>query len=225
MPEHSQSELQDEAPRLLREVAYERLRDAITTGELLPGTPLSETQLSKELEISRTPVREALQQLEREGLVHIIPGRAITVAAPSMQEVMDVVHMRYMLEPEVARLAAKSGTEEMRETLRQTIEQMVVAAEKGDRAGWSRLDTLFHETIGEACANKLMGKIAFQMRNRVHYTINDPQTSLKRIVECTAEHKAVADAILAGDPSGAEQAVRDHLNKLRESYFQRFAHL
>ena len=214
-----------DSPRLLRDVAYDRLREAITTGELLPGAPLSETQLSKELEISRTPVREAIQQLEREGLVQIIPGRAITVAAPSLQEVMDVVHMRYMLEPEVARLVAKTGTADMRETIQQTIEQMVVAAEKGDLPGWSRLDTLFHEAITEACTNKLMAKVSFQMRNRVHYMINDPQTSLKRIIDCTAEHKAVADAIIAGEPDEAERAMRLHIEKLRESYFHRFAHL
>ena len=103
-----------EAPKLLRDVAYERLRDAITRGELLPATPLSEVQLAREMEISRTPIRQALQQLALEGLVRAIPGCAIRVAAPSINEVMNVVHMRRVLEPELARLAAKYVTTEMK---------------------------------------------------------------------------------------------------------------
>lgn len=215
----------DEAPKLLRDVAYERLRDAITYGELAPGTPLSEVQLAREMEISRTPIREALQQLEREGLVQIIPGRAVSVAAPSMTEVMDVVHMRYVLEPELVRLAARSVTQEMKQTLGHTIEQMMVAAKKGDREGWSRLDTLFHETLSEACPNKILSKQAMQMRNRVHYMINDPQTDIKRVLACTDEHKAIADAIIAGKPKEAESAMRVHIEKLRTSLFERFAHV
>ncbi len=215
----------ESAPKLLRDVAYERLRDAITHGELLPATPLSEVQLAKEMEISRTPIREALQQLEREGLVQIIPGRVVTVAAPSMKEVMDVVHMRSVLEPELARLAAKYATENMKKTLEQTIEQMSVAAKKGDRNAWSRLDTLFHEVLSDACPNKLLSKQAMQMRNRVRYMVNDPKTDLARLIECTTEHKAVVDAIIAGNPDETESAMRIHIEKLRASLFERFAHL
>ena len=214
-----------EEPRLLREVAYERLRDAITYGELLPGTPLSDSQLSKELEISRTPVREALQQLEREGLVQIIPGRAVTVASPSMQEVMNVVHLRYLLEPEIARLAARTASDESIEILRQAVEQMEIAAKKGDRLGWSRLDTLFHETLSEASTNDLLGKMALQMRNRVHYMVSEPQTNRSRILSCTLEHRAIVDAIANRDPDQAEALMREHLNHLRSSLFERFAHL
>ena len=215
----------EQAPKLLRDVAYEKLRDAITYGELLPATPLSEVQLAKEMEISRTPIREALQQLEREGLVQIIPGRAVSVAAPSMKEVMDVVHMRYVLEPELARLATKSVTEEMKRTLADTVEQMMIAVEQEDRVAWSKLDTLFHEVLSEACPNKLLSKQAMQMRNRVHYMINDPQTDLKRVKACTLEHKAIADEIIAGNPEKAEQAMREHIEKLRLSLFERFAHV
>lgn len=215
----------EEAPKLLRDVAYERLRDAITYGDLLPATPLSEVQLAKEMEISRTPIREALQQLAREGLVQIIPGRAVSVAAPSMKEVMDVVHMRYILEPELARLAAKSVTEEMKRILAETVDQMLVAVAQENRTAWSKLDTLFHETLSEACPNKLLSKQTMQMRNRVHYMINDPQTDFGRVAACTQEHKVIADEIIAGNPEKAEKAMREHIEKLRLSLFERFAHV
>ena len=96
---------------LLRDIAYQRIKDAIRTAELRPGQPLTETGLSKMLGISRTPVREALRALAQEGLVQIIPGRAVTVAAPSFNEVMDAIHVRYLLEPEVTRLATKALTD------------------------------------------------------------------------------------------------------------------
>ena len=222
---NSVSQGSENGPRLLRDVAYERLRDAITSGELVPGTPLSETQLSKAYEISRTPVREAIQQLSKEGLVQVIPGRSIMVAAPSMHEMMNVVHMRYLLEPEVARLAARSVTPEIRETLVQAVDEMLSAVKKSDRNNWSRLDTLFHELVMEACSNQMLGKLVFQLRNRIHYMINDPQTSLERMEACTLEHKAVADAIIAGDEQAAEAAMRAHIEQLRNSLFERYAHL
>lgn len=215
----------DDSPRLLRDVAYEWLRDAITQGELLPATPLSEVQLAKEMQISRTPIREALQQLEREGLVRIIPGRSASVAAPSMSEVMEVVHLRFLLEPELARLAARSASRGHRKTLEHVLEQMEAAAEENDWQDWTRLDNLFHETLSEACPNKLLSKQVMQLRNRVHYMINDPQTDRKRVGACTDEHRTVADAIIAGDMEAAETAMRSHIEKLRASLFARFAHL
>ncbi len=215
----------DDSPKLLRDVAYEWLRDAITQGELPPATPLSEVQLAREMQISRTPIREALQQLEREGLVRIIPGRSASVAAPSMTEVMEVVHLRFLLEPELARLAARSATPAHKETLEQTLEQMEAASREKDWQDWARLDNLFHETLSEACPNKLLSKQVLQLRNRVHYMINDSQGERKRVGACTDEHRTVAEAIIAGDTELAESAMRTHIEKLRASLFAKFAHL
>ena len=117
--------------RLLRQIAYERLHDAIRHSDLQPGEPLSETRISKALGISRTPVREALQQLATEGLVQIIPGRAITVAAPSIQEVLEIVHIRELLEPELVRLAAETLPIEAMETIRKSIEDKPALRNQG----------------------------------------------------------------------------------------------
>lgn len=207
--------------RLLREVAYERLQDAIRHADLQPGDPLSENRLSKALGISRTPVREALQQLAQEGIVQIIPGRAITVAAPSIQEVLEVVHIRELLEPELYRLAAESMPPEGRKTIKNAIEVMEQAAEEGDRSSWSRADSIFHETVSNFCPNRLLGQLVLQARNRVHYTAIDEQTSDARIVECTVEHRQIIDAILNKAPEEAERLTREHIQQLRQSMFKR----
>lgn len=213
-----------DSPRLLREVAYERLKDAIRHADLRPGQPLSETRLSKLLGISRTPVREALQQLAQEGLVQVIPGRAVTVAAPSVQEVLSVVHVRSLLEPVVARLVAESIPPAGLEALWQTLREMEEAAENDDRAVWSKADTRFHETLSDSCPNHLLGQMALQMRNRIHYMATDSQTTQARIMACTQEHRRIVEAIAAGDSQSAEQAMREHIDRLRESLFSRLAY-
>ena len=207
--------------RRLRDIAYERLKDAIRHADLQPGQPLTETYLSKILGISRTPVREAIQQLAQEGLLQVIPGRAVTVAAPSIQGVLNVIHIRSLLEPEVARLVAESSPVGALETLRNALDKMKLAAEQSDRAAWSRADTEWHEALCKACSNTLLGELTMQMRNRTHYLAVDTQTTQMRIVDCTEEHRRVVDAIAAGDSQTAEQAMRQHVEELRQSMFRR----
>ena len=213
-----------DSPRLLSEITYERIKEAIRNAELEPGQPLSETKLSKMLGISRTPVREAIHQLAQEGLVQIIPGRAITVASLSVQEVMNAVHVRSILEPEVARLAAVSISPDNLENLRAVIQEMEETNDNENRAAWAKADNRFHEILSGVCPNKLLGDMVTQVRNRISYLSADNQTNHNRMLACTQEHRQVADAIAAGDPQAAEEAMRDHIEKLRDSFFSRLTH-
>src|SRR5262245_42759257 len=119
--------------RLLRQIAYERLHAAINHAHLEPEERRSETRISNECESSRTQVPEALQQLVQDGLLQVIPGLAITVASPSIQEVLDALHVRELLEPELVRLAAEALPEEALKHLRVLTEEMERAARAGDR--------------------------------------------------------------------------------------------
>ena len=214
----------DEADsRLLRQIAYERLQDAIRHANLQPGEPLSETRISRALGISRTPVREALQQLAQEGLVQIIPGRAVTVAAPSMQEVLDAVHVRQLLEPELVRLAAELLPPEAMEILQAVMQEMEQAALTGDRVARTKADSLFHETLSHYCPNRLLGQLVLQARDRVHQSTIDEQTSSARIIDYTEEHRQVVKAILGRDAQTAERLMREHIAQLRQSIFKRLA--
>jgi DNA-binding GntR family transcriptional regulator len=211
--------------RRRREVAYERIKDAIQHAGLEPGEPLSELQLSKLLGISRTPVREALQQLAQEGMVQVIPGRAVTVASRSVKDVLDVVHMRTLLEPELARLAAENASESQIEALQDAINRMEAALPDDDYAAWSKADKVFHDTINQACPNPLLGETVVLLRNRVHHLANtDSKHNPARLAACTAEHREVVDAIAQHNSKAAEQAMRDHLNKLRESLFNKLTY-
>lgn len=218
------STLVTDPPLLLREFAYERLKDAIRHADVPPGHPLSETRISKVLGISRTPVREALQQLSQEGLVHVIPGRAVTVASRSIRDVLNVVHVRLLLEPEMIRLATDTISAGQLDILFQALANMETALENNNQEGWSEADTVFHETLSEACPNKLLGEIVVQMRNRVHHLANvDSQSNPTRLAVCTAEHRQIIEAIAAKDAQAAAQTMRDHINALQKSLFNRLS--
>jgi DNA-binding GntR family transcriptional regulator len=207
--------------RLLREVAYERLQDAILHAGLQPGDPLSETRISKALGISRTPVREALQQLAQDGLLQIIPGRAITVAAPSMQEVFDALHVRELLEPEVIRMAAESLPAYEREALQHLTGEMEQAARAGDRRNWSKLDIKWHEILCNSCPNHLLGQLVIQARNRIYSKGADEHVTDQFLIHGTLEHKEIVEAIVTRDSEKAQQLMLEHLRHVRDNMFKR----
>lgn len=215
-----QQDFPDNNSQLLREFAYERLKDAIRHANLEPGETLSENRISKVLGISRTPVREALQLLSQEGLVEIIPGRVVRVASRSFRDVLDVLRIRLLLEPELVRLAAEAITPQQIEIMRDCLVTMETAVAEEDRSAWSRADTVWHETLSDACPNQLLGELVLQMRNRIHrYTSIDHQLKIEQLRTGTSEHREIVDAIVAGDSGLAEQAMRDHLENLRKNLF------
>lgn len=219
------SKLTEDSSRLRREIAYERLKDALQHADLEPGQVLSETRLSESFGISRTPVREALRQLAQEGLVQVIPGRAITVAVHSLSQILDIVHIRLMLEPELVRLTTKTLSLVEINDLDRAVQDMEEACGMGDQTGWSRADTRFHDILGDACPNQLLGEIVTQMRNRAHHLANiDSQTNPSRLEACTDEHRKIVDSISDRDGQAASIATRLHIEKLQESLFSRLSY-
>jgi DNA-binding GntR family transcriptional regulator len=207
------------------EVAYTRIKDALLHAGLAPGEPLSEPQLARLLGISRTPIREALQQLAQEGMIEIIPGRAVTVASRSLKDVLDVIHMRTLLEPEMMRLVAESATAEHHTELTTTIARMETAVSEGDYSAWSKADIIYHETMSAACPNHLLGETVLMLRNRVHHLANaDSKLNPARLAACTAEHRQIVEAVIERDAIQAEAATREHLRRLQESMLKRMTY-
>ena len=210
---------------LLRDVAYKRLKDAIRHADLQPGQPLSESRLSKLLGISRTPIREALHMLAQDGLINMSPGQTVTVASHSVRDVLDVVHIRALLEPELVRLIARTMPQRGIEELFAVMEEMETAAAENDKATWSKADTRFHEILSEHSPNGLLGETILHLRNRVHHLANiDSETNPDRLTACTQEHRVIVEAIAARDGQAAEQAMHAHIRALRESLFARLSY-
>jgi DNA-binding GntR family transcriptional regulator len=208
---------------LRREVAYRLLYDAFRNLELEAGVSVSTVWLSKIIGISRTPVREALQQLATDGLIQIIQGQAVTIAARSAQEVFNALRVRELLEPESARLCATGIETEALLILQDLTFAMEQAAHNGDRAAWSRADKEWHEVLCEACPNKLLGQMVLLARSRMYHRGSDEHVPVQYLVEGTKEHRQIIDAIAEHNDVIAAQLMRDHLQQLKENLFKRLS--
>ncbi len=205
------------AERSLREIAYERLLDMLLSGQLLSGSPLQERRLADALKISRTPVREALRQLETEGLIIRQMGRLMTVPQISPQDYMEILNVRKLLETEVAGLAAGKISKGTAESLRQAVWQLMEEEDPSPSRHWE-VDDLVHFTIAEAAGNKLLTTMIRDLRRRTHVFNTRRIPSRRR--PGALEHLALIDAIAAGDAEKARRLMSEHLENVKSSIIE-----
>jgi len=202
------------ADRSLRELAYDRLLDMLLSGQLRSGSPLQERRLAEALKISRTPVREALRQLETEGLVMRQMGRLMTVPQISTQDYIEILNVRKLLEVEAAGLAAgkisKSAAEEMRKAVWDLMEE-----EDPSPARHWQVDDLVHFTIAEAANNKLLTMMIRDLRRRTHVFNTRRIPSRRR--PGALEHLALIDALAAGDADKSRRLMAEHLDNVKSA--------
>lgn len=201
----------------LRARVYTRLHNDILNGLLKAGDNLIETKLSEEFSVSRTPIREALRQLELEGLVDIIPNKGAVVTGVSAQDIEDIYTIRMLIEGLAARWAAQKITEDELKELKEAVELEEFYTQKNDRDHLTKFDSQFHETLFKASKSKpLMHMLKtfhnFVQRSRV-VSFGNPE----RAKEVLAEHKAILQAIIEGDGPKAESLTNEHVKKARES--------
>lgn len=198
--------------RNLRELAYDRLLDMLLSGELAAGTPLQERRLAEALNISRTPVREALRQLEAEGLVMRQLGRLMTVSKISVQDYIETLNVRKLLEAEAASLAAGRISKAEAEKMRAAIWELMDLDEPTPQQHW-QVDDMVHLTIAEAANNKLLTSMIRDLRRRTH--IFGTRRIPGRRRPGALEHLALIDALAAGDSQKARQLMADHIENAK----------
>ncbi len=198
-----------ERPSSIREAAYKHLRGAILSGSLLPGERISEPALAETLGLSRTPIREALQTLAKEGLVEVIPHKGARVRRLSVKEIAEVYEVRAVLESEAARLAAchanDSDISQMftkLNLLNQLDPNNFNAQRQADMAFHACFVAAGHNGTLERLFNDLQGSLSL-LRT---YTSNLSQTP-----ETRAQHLAIAEAIRDRQPEAAANAAKIHV--------------
>jgi DNA-binding GntR family transcriptional regulator len=207
-----------ERPESLAESTVKRLRQAIVSGDLELGQPLSERQLAELLEVSKTPVREALAQLRLEGLVRILPQRGAFVFTLSQQEVVEICEVRQALEAAALRAAMARNGAAFAEALGAVVYRMRRARARRDLKGYLNEDTRFHECFFDHCGNSLMaqnygmfvGKIAAL---RTHLAHKPQHTELS-----FREHEAMLEAVSCGDAPAALGVLDVHIARTKETY-------
>jgi DNA-binding GntR family transcriptional regulator len=196
-----------------RQRAYERLRAAIIGGDLRPGTPLAELKLAELLSLSRTPIREALVNLSKEGLVELVPGRGAAVARVSFEDAIEIFQIREALEGMAARLGGAVIPEPEIDRLEHGFDALEATSAQGqaDPGAESSIGKELHRAIIDAARNKRIASILDQMEGQIALAITLAAVVPGRLRHSVAEHREILAALRARDQSAAELAMRKHL--------------
>ncbi len=200
-------------PRVADSV-HATLREAIMAGRLAPGSRLSVPLLAQQLNVSRSPVREAVQRLVQEGLADEEPHRGAGVARLDPVELVPLYEIREVLEGLSARLAAQHADEADLQALGAAHEVHAAALERGDAAHHVPLDMAFHAMLRAAAHHTELDRYLDQVQGKIAIAMlggNPLVWSRQAIVE----HRAILDAVLARDPDAAEAAARAHICRVR----------
>lgn len=204
-----------ERPLNLRETVLEQLRTAIITGELAEGTLVSAPALGQALGVSATPVREAMMDLAREGLVETVKNKGFRITSMSEKDLDDLAQIRLLIEPPTMRLVAGKVTDEKHAELSRLADACLYAAEHANLEEFLRNDRDFHAEVLALTGNPHLVELATSLRRRTRlYGI----TALARdghLADSAREHQELILLLRAGDGVGAEHLMRAHIGHSR----------
>ena len=201
----------------LRGRVFQSIREDILSGRYEQNTELKEAAIGAELGVSRTPVREALRQLELEGLVTIIPNRGAYVNMITAKDVQDIYVIRSMLEGLCARWATQSITAEQLDSMEETLCLSEYYTSKKNYEKLYELDSLFHEQLYEAGGSRILNHILSDFHDYVKMVRKATISTSSRSVTSTEEHRAIFEAIKEKDPDKAEALAKEHVKHTIES--------
>lgn len=201
----------DRSTKTLRELALEKLRDAILNLRFKPGERLVERHLCDQLGVSRTVVREALRHLETEGLVETLPHQGPAVARPDPHSIEEIYEMRALLEALAAKACAENASDRDIARLGKALDRIVAAYERGDPALVLKSTTEFYEVLFRGSGKLVAWEVVRSLNARVNFlramTISTPGRDKSGV----AEMRRIVDAIVARDASAAHIAAIDHV--------------
>ena len=207
-----------ERPQSLTNIVISRVRNMIIDGELELGSVLSERKLAEELNVSKTPVREAFAQLRSEGLVNIVPQSGVRVFTLSAKGVREMCEFRKALETAALVASLRNDPVALEAGIRVVVDKMKKTQEAGDQTAYLALDTEFHLTFFEHCSNQYLqgayalysGKIAAL---RTHLANKPQHTSMS-----FEEHKEMLIAINRRDADELKHILDRHIGRTQETY-------
>jgi DNA-binding GntR family transcriptional regulator len=199
----------------LSESAYEAIRRKIVTGALVPSTKLVVATLASGLELSATPINEALAALEREGLVTYLPHRGYFVSSVTPENVEEVYSVREVFELLAVRLAAQKADRTTIDHLREILRRARESIRSGDTTAFSDLDLEFHRVIWSSTHNSLAVRIGELIGGQIRLLIATTARAPGRFRGAFDEHYAVYRAIRNNDPPAAVAAMRKHIRSAK----------
>jgi DNA-binding GntR family transcriptional regulator len=201
----------------LTEKTYKALKKQIVDLRLRPGEVLLVQALAKEFGISRTPVREALVRLEREGFVEEGEGKKFRVSELTLSNVMEIMEIRELLEGHAVRKTAVDHTDAEITALRRCNRNMENALEAADADAFFENDLGFHAVIIRSCDNRTLNELMVRFNERIQRIRYLVLFSRNRLVETIDEHARILAGIEAKDPDAASAAMTAHIRKVKSS--------
>ncbi len=207
----------------LVDLVFNEVRSAILDKSLPPGLRVTEAGLAKHLNVSKTPVREALLRLRQIGLIEDDGRRGGRVIAPSRTAIEQAFEIRDALEAFTARAAAERATESERGSIQAAAEESLRGAEAGNREAFSRWDSTFHERIAATTSNTRLTSLLDDACALIATLRSRDLPHARASIECAKGHIAVAAAIQAGDGQSAANAMSAHLSQVKEYVLEALA--
>ncbi len=199
--------------------ANRTLKTAIRENTFLPGYQGSEQEIATDLNMSRTPVHEALTRLQAEGLVKILPRRGILISPVSPEDIREIYDVTIALEAMAAELNAGKSSEERRaivEELTGFNRQMRERLRADDLVGWAKSDESFHQSLVGRCGNGRLTRMLGTVLDQSHRARMLTLRLRPKPVQSPAEHAKIIDAIRSGEPGNASEAARLHRINARD---------
>jgi DNA-binding GntR family transcriptional regulator len=206
-------------PAPLRSQVKDALIELIITRQLAPGAHLVEADIAGKLQVSRQPVREALQALQSDGWVDLRQGRGAFVHDPTVDEVDEVFAVRTVLEEQSAGLAAANATAADVEVLRAICDEGRTTLAAGDAAGLVLLNATLHRRVSELSGNRILGEFIASLDRRVRWYFTE--IAMTRGSGSWDEHEELCDALAANDSARAAAVMRTHTAHSRRAYHNR----
>lgn len=202
--------------RGLFQQAYDEIRRRILSGELRPSSVLSEHQLAASMQLSRTPVREAIKRLEQEGLVQSLPNRGTFVTELSAHDILEIYQIRERLESLAARIAAEHMTPDEVRTLEQEITLTQACIAEGRMTDAFAADIRFHKLITAVTQNERLSTVLATFDDQMYRVRALLTQSSERLKASFDQHRAIVERIQARDGPGAERMMEEHLRSTCE---------
>ena len=190
---------------------FNRLRDDILQGKIAAGEKLTEQKICKEYQVSRTPVREAFQKLELDGLIDIIPNRGAFVVGLTKQDIGDMYELRKAYETIAVKWAIERITEEEMAQLEEAYDLMEFYTMKGDTTKMLQMNTNFHQRIYNATRNRMLQHVLTSYQVYTKNTKINEGYIMDYLEEVLAEHKAIFMAFKNKDMDAAVKATATHI--------------
>ncbi len=198
-------------PKISRTVlstkVYAALKEMIADYRFKPGTRLNVERISKELDVSRTPVWEAVRRLQQEGLLENIPYRGVFMVEMTLDRALELYQVREVLEGLAARLAALYASEKTIEKMEEVLKGQLKVIEKGDLVGYSQTDFEFHGLIHKASRNSALQDMLGSLKAKMQPISMEMRPLLPKLYD---DHVEMIEAIRSKDPEKSEKLLRRH---------------